>query len=305
MFQSKSGYRNVLFSDARYPDDLLGGLRLNPSVTQANFLHMLEILIISSSPYDVSLRGTSTTLTRCNEPLQPGTYDIKLQSAQGELRITDEPCITRVLSHTVSGRDDAFRKAVRQRDRKCVISGISNSARKRSLDEWAPFQAAHIFPLAAESCFIHNNFSRWITNKAPAGDSGINSAQNGILLRSDIHQLFDQYLISINSDDGYKIICFDVDDVFGVDGKQLDPICRNPADTRSVQDELLRWHFRQAVLTNMRGAGEPVFELDFTGGDMMGEIRNGPKAAERMEFELLSRLVGYSRPEENVTPVEA
>ena len=90
-----------------------------------------------------------------------------------------------------------------------------------------------------------------------------------------------------------------------MDGKQLDPICRNPADTRSVQDELLRWHFRQAVLTNMRGAGEPVFELDFTGGDMMGEIRNGPKAAERMEFELLSRLVGYSRPEENVTPVEA
>ena len=80
----RSGYRNVLFSDARYPDDLLGGLRLNPSVTQANFLHMLEILIISSSPYDVSLRGTSTTLTRCNEPLQPGTYDIKLQSAQGK-----------------------------------------------------------------------------------------------------------------------------------------------------------------------------------------------------------------------------
>jgi hypothetical protein len=27
----------------------------------------------------------------------------------------------------------------------------------------------------------------------------------------------------------------------------------------------------------MRGAGEPVFELDFTGGDMMGEIRMGPK----------------------------
>lgn len=28
---------------------------------------------------------------------------------------------------------------------------------------------------------------------------------------------------------------------------------------------------------------------------MMGEIRNGPKAAERMEFELLSCLVGYSQ----------
>jgi len=43
----------------------------------------------------------------------------------------------------------------------------------------------------------------------------------------------------------------------------------------------------------MKGVGEPIFETDFPGGDMMGEIRNGPKAAERMEFELNSRLYGY------------
>jgi hypothetical protein len=41
----------------------------------------------------------------------------------------------------------------------------------------------------------------------------------------------------------------------------------------------------------MRGAGEPVFEHDFPpGSDMMGSILEGPKAAERMEFELFSRL---------------
>lgn len=41
----------------------------------------------------------------------------------------------------------------------------------------------------------------------------------------------------------------------------------------------------------MRGAGEPVFECDFPpGSDMVGEISNGPKAAERMEYELFSRL---------------
>lgn len=44
-------------------------------------------------------------------------------------------------------------------------------------------------------------------------------------------------------------------------------------------------HFRQAVLSNMRGTGEPVFEFDFPpGSDMTGE---GPKVAERMEFEFL------------------
>ena len=41
----------------------------------------------------------------------------------------------------------------------------------------------------------------------------------------------------------------------------------------------------------MRGAGEPRFEHDFPpGSDIMGEILEGPKAAERMEFELFRRL---------------
>jgi len=41
----------------------------------------------------------------------------------------------------------------------------------------------------------------------------------------------------------------------------------------------------------MRGAGEPVFENDFPPGcDMVNEVLGGPKAAERMEFELFSRL---------------
>lgn len=56
-------------------------------------------------------------------------------------------------------------------------------------------------------------------------------------------------------------------------------------------DPLLRWHFRQAVLANMRGAGEPVFEHDFPpGSDIAGDILRGPKAAERMQFELFGRL---------------
>lgn len=46
----------------------------------------------------------------------------------------------------------------------------------------------------------------------------------------------------------------------------------------------------------MRGAGEPIFEHDFPpGSDMMGQILEGPKAAERMEFELHSRLALYTR----------
>jgi hypothetical protein len=56
-------------------------------------------------------------------------------------------------------------------------------------------------------------------------------------------------------------------------------------------DALLRWHFRQAVFTHMKGAGEPIFEHDFPpGSDIIGHILRGPRAADRMEFELFGRL---------------
>ena len=41
----------------------------------------------------------------------------------------------------------------------------------------------------------------------------------------------------------------------------------------------------------MRGVGEPIFEHDFPpGSNIVGSILEGPKAAERMEFELFNRL---------------
>jgi hypothetical protein len=83
-------------------------------------------------------------------------------------------------------------------------------------------------------------------------------------------------------------MCFDLDDN-NIAGKHLDQeFLDNPQ--RPV-DQLLRWHFRQAVLVNMKGAGEPTFEHDFPpGSDMIGSILKGPKAAERMEFELFNRM---------------
>lgn len=54
----------------------------------------------------------------------------------------------------------------------------------------------------------------------------------------------------------------------------MDECCRLPAEAASVRDQLLRWHSRQYVFANMRGAGEPIFETDFLpGADMVGEIR--------------------------------
>ena len=72
-------------------------------------------------------------------------------------------------------------------------------------------------------------------------------------------------------------------------GKYLDEqFCSAPD---RPPDELLRWHFQQAVLMNMKAAGEPSFEFDFPpGSDILAGIREGPKPAERMEYELFSRF---------------
>ena len=91
--------------------------------------------------------------------------------------------------------------------------------------------------------------------------------------------------------DNYKIVFF-IEDQYNIAGNSLRQEFINNPD-RPV-DELLLWHFRQAVLTNMKGAGEPYFEHDFpSGSDMVGDILSGPMAEKRMEFELFSRLAAY------------
>ena len=111
--------------------------------------------------------------------------------------INNEPWLIRTISLQTGTRVHAFRHAVRWRDRRCLISG------KEAIDpdnnEWTGLEAAHIFPLAQEGYWNDNNYGRWISLSPQIGGA-INSVQNGLLLRSDIHQLFDSYGVSINPD---------------------------------------------------------------------------------------------------------
>ena len=83
------------------------------------------------------------------------------------------------------------------RDRRCVISGKKAVGAYR--DNWTGFEAAHIFPIAYESHWIEDGYSRWITNRPESGGD-MNSPQNGMLLNFGIYQLFDCYNLSINPD---------------------------------------------------------------------------------------------------------
>ncbi|TAQ89539.1 hypothetical protein B7494_g2107 [Chlorociboria aeruginascens] len=271
MASNRSTGRSVHIFDARDRSSSIGGLRLSNGVTCANFHAMIKIFVLFDGDY--TLQDESGTAIEKNEsPLKPGPC-----------YINNEQPLLRTISLGTGTRIQAFRDGVRSRDKRCVITGEEYTKD----EEWAGFEAAHIFPLAYEQYWTSQNFGRWIT-MIPSNGGTINSVQNGLLLRSDIHQLFDLYLISINPDDNYKIIRFGKDR-HQIAGKYLDR--RLLDDPQRPVQQLLRWHFRQAVLINMRGAGEPVFEHDFPpGSDMISSIIEGPKAAKRMEFELFNRF---------------
>ncbi|KAH0607772.1 uncharacterized protein H6S33_002806 [Morchella sextelata] len=190
---------------------VLGGLVLTNGVTNANLYSMVEIILTFGSGSDYHLQNAGgSQVDRDDHPLLPGNYYV---ATDGSFSVNSEPWLARTLS-VASGTLAAFRDAVRERDRRCVITG--EEALDAEYGIWEGFEAAHIFPLAHEGHWRDHDYGRWIT---PSGGS-INSVQNG---------------------------------------------------------------------------GEPVFECDFPpGSDMMGEIREGPKAAERMEYELFSRLAGVS-----------
>jgi len=309
MALNRSLLRNVYFHDATNPDMALGGFFQNGSITEANFLDILGILLVlEGNPLRVQERASDHIVSRTDIPLKKGVYDIycggmcyispiyyaaQLLISPASIQFSNEPWIPRLISQNTSCREDRFCREVRNRDRRCVISGLINPEAHIQANIWGDFQATHIFPPEHESLWTECDYGREITD---IDDTlGIDSCQNGFLLDTAIHTKFDQYLISVNPDNNYKIVVFDMD-IRGLDGRILDPVCRNPDDPHRVSDQLLRLHFRQSILANVRGAGEPIFEHDFPPGhDMVGEILAGPYGQERFQLEIASRLRGLPK----------
>ncbi|KAK9235889.1 hypothetical protein V1525DRAFT_240343 [Lipomyces kononenkoae] len=74
MALSRSFDRNVHVFDSLRPDEPLGGLFLNPSVTNRKFLRMLAVFIYPSGWYRVWLQGAKTALNPGEEILKLGCY---------------------------------------------------------------------------------------------------------------------------------------------------------------------------------------------------------------------------------------
>lgn len=226
--------------------------------------------------------------------------------------MTGEPWVEQICSHSLSSQSQSFQNGVQSRDGKCVISRVLNTMAPGC---WIGFQTAHVFPLEHESYWVQGSFAQWITDMdGIIGETRINSVQNGLLMSNNLYSCFDNNMFSINPDvciskltlpfhlglyysckltlsrTGIKIVSF-AQDLWGVDGRVLDPVCRDPRDPHCVSDELLRWHFRQSVFANVRGAGEPVFEEDYPlETEKMETLPNEPYGEGRLELELALTL---------------
>ena len=117
----------------------------------------------------------------------------------GSITLTEEAPLLRALSLHSGTRIKSFRDAVRERDRRCVITGLT--VHRPDFGRWSFFEVAHIFPLAYEDLWNKSNYSNWTTvPPANESDGSIHSVQNGMLLIRNIHPLFDAYDVSINPD---------------------------------------------------------------------------------------------------------
>lgn len=135
------------------------------------------------------------------------------------------------------------------------------------------------------------------------------SPQNGLLLFAALHKRFDQYLFSTNCDvsirrlnsqisdilivttyDDYNIIIF-LPNSWNINGRMLDPVCRDRSSPNHVPDKLLRLHFHKSILENMHRAVEPTFEADFPpGSDQIKTMSHESYGKESLELELALRL---------------
>ncbi|KAL4908761.1 hypothetical protein BDW74DRAFT_173992 [Aspergillus multicolor] len=188
-----------------------------------------------------------------------------------------------------------FRNGVVKNDNQaCTITGYQEGAGD-------PIAAAHIFPVSKLKLWNDEGYARWITdtnNPKTIGPSKLFSRQNGIALAPTIHGLWDRSLFSVNPDRDYKSVWF-IEDRNNLPGRTLAPSTRNCNDPNNrVSDECLRWHFHQAVLTNMRGAGERPWDLKPDEEDEIELMMDKENADEILEEVLANRLGPFIKDNE-------
>ncbi|GJE99657.1 hypothetical protein PsYK624_159280 [Phanerochaete sordida] len=147
----RAAYRNVHVFDASDRERLLGGLNQNGSITEANFLDMLAILLVAHFPIKVQDRFSCHEVRRSESALQPGIYDV---TCKGPIALTDEPWLPRLVCPPYT--DPAFSDAVLARDGRCALSGAAGSR--------LTTEAAYIFPCDNEDHWLAHGLAQCVAD---------------------------------------------------------------------------------------------------------------------------------------------
>jgi len=154
-------------------------------------------------------------------------------------------------------RNTGTRLAVRMRDKRCLVTGQAAAKRARG-GNFTGLEVAHIFPLMGVGA------PEWTSTLLPSARVEVATRQdadrplNAILLRADIHSLFDDYQWSIWSEQGtHKVVRFEKSGATVLEPyptANLRPSNLNTIDPCSL--ELVRSHLHVALLTHVRGVGK-------------------------------------------------
>jgi len=182
--------RNVYIYSDKDLSTILGGLVATPGITNSNLYSMVEIILKVSKEYILN-NEAGMAIPRDDQSLRPRKYIIV---TAGLLTLRDQPWLPRMSRVATSTQDIAFVNTVRERDRGCIITG--QPAWNADFGLWHGFKAVHLFPPEFQENWNDYNLVELIGNP----EDTIYSAHNGILLESQMADLFDSYLISINPD---------------------------------------------------------------------------------------------------------
>ncbi|KAM6498894.1 hypothetical protein JOM56_006842 [Amanita muscaria] len=188
-----------------------------------------------------------------------------------------------------------YRIRGRIRDGKCLITGMQTQTYSR-------LKVAHIFPRAHDVEWIRKGYPSKITDTADeaciGGGTKIDSVQNMITMRSDLHDAWNNYEFGVDPNNNYRTTAFTNGnaDINGL-SLQLDHI-QDP--TLRPLDELFTDHFMQGLFKHMKGAGEPAWtyeDYDDAFGDGFNlsnpRIWGTREGKERFELALVDRLFDH------------
>ncbi|EPQ53181.1 hypothetical protein GLOTRDRAFT_131461 [Gloeophyllum trabeum ATCC 11539] len=151
-------------------------------------------------------------------------------------------------------RNSAVVNAVRKRDKACRVSGIPAVDRKRGRN-FTEFHVAHVIPLFATGMIVNSPLGTQLSITSP---TDIDVPTNAMLMRADIHALFDDYQFGIDAMTS-MLYRFEKSGAPFLEGRHTMAIplgTTGLAAEPEVRREYLRDHFRTCLLWHFKGGGQ-------------------------------------------------